>query len=152
MIEGRDFIFLPGARYMARALAARRRPATSSPSPESNHPTRAIWRKVHAYKYMDDGITTEKVNFENADVGETREDYVDGQGVSREIVRVIKLKHAIPSKNAFCLTSSRAVDKGMKVNTLKTNTLCLNDALSYDPVAYIEGEDGSCLTSVTEEN
>ena len=35
----------------------------------------------------------------------------------------------------------------MKVNTLKTNVLCVHDALSYQPIAYIEGSDGTRLTS-----
>ena len=57
----------------------------------------------------------------------------------------IKLKHAIPSENAFRMTCAKARSKGMKVNSLKTNVLCVNDALSYRPVAYIEDEEGERL-------
>ena len=35
----------------------------------------------------------------------------------------------------------------MKVNTLKINVLCVNDALSYRPVAYIEDKEGERLAS-----
>ena len=96
---------------------------------------------------MDDGITAEKVNFENADTGEAREDRVDEDGLSYMEVMALKLKHAVPSENAFRLKCSRAEGKGMKVNTLKTNVLCMHDAHSYQPVAYIEESDGTRLTS-----
>ena len=89
----------------------------------------------------------EKVNFENADTGEAREDLTDDTGRPYVEVTALKLKHAVPSENAFHLTCSRAEGKGMKVNTLKTNVLCVHDALSYQPVAYIEGSDGTRLTS-----
>ena len=69
------------------------------PPDEPNHPTRATWKrkKVRVYKYVDDGFTTEKGKFENAEVGESREEVLDADGTVREAVRTIKLKHAIPS-------------------------------------------------------
>ena len=44
------------------------------------------------------------------------------------------------------MTSAAAESKGMKVNTLKTKVLCVTDSMSYVPVAFIEGSDGSRLT------
>ena len=56
-IEGINFEFLPGARNV--------RPHHTSPPEEPNHWTRAAWKrkKVRCYKYVDDGLTVEKVNF-----------------------------------------------------------------------------------------
>ena len=50
----------------------------------------------------------------------------------------LKKKRAVPSQNAFLATSGRTVEKGMRVNKLKTNILCVNDSSSFMPVAYIE--------------
>ena len=75
-------------------------------------------------------MTTEKVNFENAvEIG--------GAGECLPV----KWKQAIPSQNAFVMTAHRAAEKGMKVNTKKTNVLCVSDALKYQPVAYIDAGD-----------
>ena len=51
----------------ARHRAAR----VTTPPPEPSLRTNAAWKRkrVRAYKYVDDGITTEKVNFENAETG-----------------------------------------------------------------------------------
>ena len=83
---------------------------------------------------MDDGITVEKVSFENA------VETLDGMTQLRE-------KRAVPSQNAFRWTSSMARGKGMKVNSLKTNLLTVSDAQSYRPVAFIEDKDGNELRS-----
>ena len=97
--EGVDFVFLPGALNTGRL----------TPPGEPNHWTRAVWkrRKVHCYKYVDDGLTVEKANFENVPEME-----VDGI-TTRE-------KHVIPTQNAFRSVKRAAENKGMKVNTLKT--------------------------------
>ena len=71
---------------------------------------------------------TEKVNFENAEE-------LPG------LLPLTKKKRAIPSENAFTSTAARAEHKGMKVNTLKTNILCVSDALAYTPLAYIKPGD-----------
>ena len=69
----------------------------------------------------------------------------DGEPVDVRVVH--RLKHAVPSENAFKLTCAKAISKGMKVNTLKTNLLCVGDALSYKQVAYIEDSEGTRITS-----
>ena len=113
------------------------------PPPEPSPRTQAAWirKKVRCYQYVDDGIMTEKVNFENADRGVVHDDDADTAGVNH------RLKHAVPSENAFRWICSKAISKGMKVNTLKTNILCVEDALSYSPVAYIEDDQGNRLAS-----
>ena len=145
LVAGRDYVFLPTARNVERHLRRAATVAMTSP-PHEHHPrTQAAWkrRRVRCYKYVDDGITTEKVNFENADEGLAHDD--DQGGTGGDPVR-LRLKRAVPSENAFRSTCANAVAKGMKVNTLKTNLLCVGDALSYSPVAYIEDEDGTRLT------
>ena len=51
--------------------------------------------------------------------------------------RPVKRKQAIPSQNAFVATAHSASVKGMKVNMLKTNLLCVSDTLKFTPVSYI---------------
>ena len=121
---GQPFVFVAGT---VNAPPAPRPPLVEPPA-EPNHWTRAAWkrRRVRAYKYVDDGITTEKVNFENATPGPDLGS------------KPTKRKQAIPSQNAFLATAHSAHAKGMKVNTLKTNLLCVSDAVSFAPVAFIE--------------
>ena len=130
---GRPFVFVSQARNVA---VAGPEPETVDPPPEPHHWTRSVWRRrrVRAYKYVDDGVTTEKVNFENALV-------CQGDGNLP-----VKHKQAIPPQNAFAMTAHRAAQKGMKVNTLKTNILCVTDALKFTPVAFID-IDGEVLES-----
>ena len=74
---------------------------------------------------MDDGLTVEKANFENA------EEITDPQGLK------IKRKRAVPSENAFFITKPAAEAKGMQVNTLKTSIMCVSDASTFQARAYI---------------
>ena len=129
---GQPFVFVAGT---VNAPPAPRPPLVEPPA-EPNHWTRAAWkrRRVRAYKYVDDGITTEKVNFENATPGPDHGS------------KPTKRKQAIPSQNAFLATAHSAHAKGMKVNTLKTNLLCVSDAVTFAPVAFIEA-DGELLES-----
>ena len=93
-------------------------------------------KRVRAYKYVDDGITVEKVSFENAEEVPSA-----GDGLPTRV------KRAVPMQNAFRCTSAKARSKGMKVNNLKTNLLTISLAQSYRPVAVILYEDGSELRS-----
>ena len=69
----------------------------------------------------------------------------DGEAVIKRVNH--RLKHAIPSENAFQSTSAAATRKGMKVNTSKTNLLCVGDPLSYRQVAFIEDAEGTRIIS-----
>ena len=86
---------------------------------------------MRCFKYVDDGITVEKVNYENVPT-----------------VNGVRSKHVIPSQNCFQSTRSKAEGKGMKVNTLKTNLLCVSDASSYEAAACLEDGDGNVIDSV----
>ena len=100
---------------------------------EPSHRNNAVWKRkrVRCYKYVDDGITTEKINFENADEGVVMEPAVGDDGEPMEVPVAHRLKHAIPSQNAFRMTSAAATSKVMKVNTLKTNLLCVGLSLIH---------------------
>ena len=117
----RDFVFLPTARntHRAAAILAARAPAPVPPEP--NHWTNAVWKRkrVRIFKYVDDGISVEKANYENADKGESREEVLGPDGEMEEKVTHLRLKHAVGSENAFNMTSATAQIKGMKVNTAK---------------------------------
>ena len=82
-------------------------------------------------KYVDDGVSIDKLNFETA----TR---VGTRG---------RLKHAVKSQNLFRHVVGEAKKKGMVVNTGKTQLLLIDDSMSYDAEAYIEDEEGNELTS-----
>ena len=125
-----DFAFLPGARNTH---------TFQHPPDEPNHWTRAIWkrRRVRCYKYVDDGITCEKVSFENAQ---------ETPGPSRPY----RLKRAIPSEGAFRSTKERAEAKGMLVNSDKTGILCISDASAYEARAFIVAADGTEIRSEAE--
>ena len=59
----------------------------------------------------------------------------------------MKDKHAVPTQNAFRSVRAAAEAKGMKVNALKTNLLCVSDATTYRAVAHIVDRDGQVLGS-----
>ena len=82
-------------------------------------------------RYVDDGVSIDKLNFETA----TR---VGTRG---------RLKHAVKSQNLFRHVVGEAKKKGMVVNTGKTQLLLIDDSMSYDAEAYIEDEEGNELTS-----
>ena len=82
-------------------------------------------------KYVDDGMTIEKLNFETA-------------------VRTApgrRNKHAIRSQNIFRAVVRKAESRGMRVNTSKTKLLVMLDALSFAASASIVGEDGETVHS-----
>ena len=126
MVEGVDFEFLPGARNTG-----------GIPHPdEPNHWTRAVWsrRRLRVFKYVDDGLTVEKANYEN--VLETVE---DGQPV--------RSKHAVATQNAFRSVKAAAEAKGMRVNSSKTKLHVISDSISYRAAAFIHDAEGNALNT-----
>ena len=113
MREGVDFEFLPSSRNTGRVL----------PPKEPNHWTRAVWKRkrVRYYIYVDDSLTVEKANFENA------LESVNPDG------KVMKTKDVIPTQNAFRSIKGAAKGKGMRVNSLKTKLLCISCLLYTSP-------------------
>ena len=102
--------------------------------PEPNPKTSARWlaERVVVRKYVDDGVTIEKINMETARVNN---------------LGTRKIKHAIPSQNVFRHTVKKATRRGMRVNAQKTALLCISDSLSKTSSAYIEDADGNRLGS-----
>ena len=68
-----------------------------------------------ALKYVDDGVSVDKLNFETAPVHGN-----------------VRKKHAVHSQNLFRHVVRRAEDKGMVVNTAKTQLLLVSDSQLED--------------------
>ena len=92
-------------------------------------------KKLQIRKYVDDNVSCEKLNFA------TEIAYRDARGVE------IKRKRAPRSQNGFLSVTAAAVEKGMVVNENKTQILCVSDALSYTPVAFITDSRGQEIES-----
>ena len=58
----------------------------------------------------------------------------------------VRLKHAVNTQNLFRYIVGIAESRGMVVNTDKTKSLVVSDALSIDPEAYIEDAGGNEIT------
>ena len=120
-------------RPSLRTLAAQ--PVLVEPPLETRVGTQVLVHKqIRVFKYVDDNIICEKANFGNTPTT------VTGGGV-------IKLKQAVPSQNAFRCITENAVAMGMVVNTLKTNLLCISDALNYTPKVFIVDTEGNRIDS-----
>ena len=59
-----------------------------------------------------------------------------------------KSKQAVISQNTFIRVLKKAEGRGMKVNTQKTNLLCISDTQSFRADGYIIGEDGVEILSL----
>ena len=120
-----SYVFLASARNVPRSLR------DITPPPEPNPKTSAIWRPrpTSTHKFIDDGIIDSRLNMETV-----RED--ERGGVKT------KDKHAVNTQNTFRRTVHNAEAIGMKVNTLKTNQICISDALSFRATAHIFTEGG----------
>lgn len=107
--------------------------------PTENPVGTQVWIPKHVlfFKYVDDNLSCEKMN-----LGSTIITLRDG--------KPIKMKQAIPLQNSFRCITANARKKGMVVNTLKTNLLCVSDALQYKAVAFIVDEEGNRIESTDE--
>ena len=92
-------------------------------------------KPVLVFKYIDNILTCEKVNFGNELV-------VNRGGIK------IKVKLALNTQNGFRSISYNAGKLGMVVNSKKTGLLCVSDSLSYKAEAYILDGDGDRIDSV----
>ena len=133
------FVFFDRARNVKRALS--RDPNVTvlrdqTIPDEPNPTTSAVWkpRPTTKHKYIDDGILDTKLNFETVPVSD------DG----------CKHKHAVDTQNVFRRTISNAESIGMRVNTDKTNLLCISDSMSYKAEAYLCSLEGTKLCSSNE--
>ena len=96
-------------------------------------------KAVKVFKYVDDNISVEKVNFGQVDVI-----VVAGESY--------KFKLAINLQNAFRSISGKAEEIGMVINTGKTQLLTISDALHYRPKAFILDANDNRIDSVEHMN
>ena len=94
-------------------------------------------KPVLVFKYVDDNITCEKVNF-----GTVQTTVEEGE--------TVKIKQAIPSQNGFRSITGNAMKLGMVVNASKTGLLCISDALSYKARAFILDANNNKIECVDE--
>ena len=129
---GTEFVFLDTARNVRRSLAERTLLRDRTIPLEPNPPTSAIWRHrpTSVHKYIDDSIQDSKLNYENVIT-------LNGS----------RTKQAIDAQNVFRRTIRNAETIGMKVNTQKTNLLCVSDSISFKAEAYFHSEEGLRLTT-----
>ena len=113
---------LPAIEYSDEGLV--------TPPKETKTGTQVLIEKgVIVLKYVDDNITIEKLNYGSVPA-------IDINGT------LIKERLAPLSQNAFRSITRRANDKGMIVNSRKTQMLVVSDSLTYTPRAYVEDRDG----------
>ena len=96
-------------------------------------------KAVKIFKYVDDNISVDKVNFGQVDVT-----VVGGNNV--------KFKLAINLQNAFRSISVKAEEMGMVINSDKTQLLTISDALHYRPKAFILDSNNTRIDSVEQMN
>ena len=95
-------------------------------------------KPVKVFKYIDDNLICEKVNFGNSPLipppspGEIP----------------TKMKQALPSQNAYRSITNNAEKIGMVVNNSKTVLLCISDALNYKPGTFIVDNNGKRIDCV----
>ena len=100
-----------------------------TPPKETKTGTQVLIEKgVIVLKFADDNITIEKLNYGSVSA-------IDINGT------LTKEWLAPLSQNVFRSITRRANDKGMIVNSRKTQMLVISDSLTYTPLAYIKDRD-----------
>ena len=94
-------------------------------------------KPVLVFKYINDNVTCEKLNFGCTPVTTTPE----GD---------IKMKQALPTQNAFQSITTSGKKKGMVVNASKKKLLCVSDSLKHKPKTFIQDTDGMRIDCVSE--
>ena len=114
-------------------------PNPPTPTPVPEEPTGRDYRHLPQWavellqvlKYVDDNIIQEKLNFDSVPT--------DGSGT--------RSKHAIRTENLFRLIVHQALSCGMKVNSSKTNCLCISELKDYFPRAFFEDSEGDQIVA-----
>lgn len=93
---------------------------------------KAWWEILIAVlKYLDDNVIHEKLCFNGLVIDENRQ----------------KIARATRLQNLFRRITVFAEALGMKVNASKTVALCVSDARTYEPVAFMEDSNGNKVFS-----
>ena len=133
IMDGERFVFLPSARNVERNLdlivQASQDPVPPEPAPR----TSAKWRQKPELlvKYVDDHVQCLQLNMETA----------------AEVAPGRKEKQAVISQNTFRRVLCRAEGRGMRVNTNKTNMLCISDAATFKADGFILDSNGGRIDS-----
>ena len=98
--------------------------------PDYRHLPAFLRIPLEIYKYVDDNVLMEKLNF----------DPVLSDG------RFVRDKWAVRTQNTFCIIIYQAIAQGMKTNTSKTKALLISELKSYAPTAHFFDQDGNIDT------
>ena len=140
--RGGRFVFLNTARNIDRnahrlELDPDRTLLRDLTIPDEYSPaTSAVWRERDSgtHKFVDDGIIDTKLNMDNE------------QLIIRDGMRS-KNKHAVATQNLFKRIVSNAEAIGMKVNTSKTNQICISDSLTFKAESHFYTKEGCRIES-----
>ena len=129
---------LPSGSYRPRVrLKCLPQPVLETPPTEAKVGTQVLTVKaVKVFKYVDDNISVDKVNFGTTDAVKVGEE-------------MIKFKLAVNLQNAFRSITRKAEEMGMVINGSKTTLLTILDALHHRPKAYILDNNNTRIDSVT---
>ena len=114
-------------------------PGGPNPMPVPDEPTAPDYRHLppflriplEIYKYVDDNVLMEKLNFDTV--------LSDG--------RFVRDKWAVRTQNTFRSIIYQAIARGMKINTSKTKALLISELKSYAPTAHFFDQDGNTVRS-----
>ena len=134
---------MPGRKNRRRRRNLKKRISYSDegeqtvPEEPNKKATGLRWKKKKArkFKFVDDGMIVTKANMDNSVIS-----LAAG-------VKPVKDKHDIIGQNMFRRVVSKAVSRGMVVNSSKTKILCISDALTYRAAAHILDNDGGRIES-----
>ena len=125
---------MAGARRIRFSVQARNvaTPFISPPAERRVGMQVLTMKPVRVFKYVDDNITCEKLNFGN-------------EMLIRDLRGDFKRKQAVSSQNAFASITAAAQKKGMVVNESKTQLLCVSDSLNFRTMAFIKDSEGNVI-------
>ena len=128
---------LNGSDYNPRRRVVYSSEEDITPPPEPTTTCLGQWkvRPVEVDKYVNDNLEEEAVNFENA-----QKILTNG--------KEHRVKQAVATQNVFRHIVRRVKRKGMKVNTKKTNMVCISDSLNHSTETYILDKDNTRVGSV----
>ena len=96
-------------------------------APDYRHLPPFLRIPLEIYKYVDDNVILEKLNF----------DTIRSDG------RFVRDKWAIRTQNTFGCIIYQALAQGMKINASKTKALLISELKSYAPEAHFFDSDGN---------
>jgi hypothetical protein len=135
--ETRQFRFERRVRNPKRKRLVFEEPS-HEPIPDEPPTKKMSWqwqaREPRVFKFIDDGTITSKINMHNAEIEPL-------------VPKPSYVKRDLATEMVFNRTVARAESKGMKLNLSKTNMLIISQANSYEPVGYIQTEEGRLESS-----